>query len=47
MNEDYFALNSAPCFYVHTLILVIAGQSNKPVSIWRDFGHDKALVRLD
>lgn len=47
MNEDYFELNSGPCFYVNTLILVIAGQSNKSVSIFLDFGHDMALVRLD
>lgn len=47
MNGDYFELNSGPCFYVNTLIPVIAGQSDKPVSICLDFGHDMALVRRD
>ena len=47
MNEDYFELNSGPRFYVRTLTPVIAGQSDEPVSIPLDFGHDMALVRHD
>lgn len=47
MNKDYFELNSGPCFYVNTLTPVIAGQSDEPVSIPLDFGHDMALVEHD
>lgn len=47
MNKDYFELNSGPCFYVNTLTPVIAGQSDEPVSIPLDFGHDMTLVKHD
>jgi len=45
MSKDYFELNSALCFYVNTLAPVIAGQSDKAVSIFLDFGHDMVLVK--
>lgn len=47
MNTDYFELNSGACFYVNTLTPVIAGQSDEPVSVPPDFGHDMSLVERD
>ncbi len=47
MNKDYSELNSGLCFYVSTLAPVSAGQSDEPVSIPLDFGHDIALVKHD
>lgn len=46
-QKDYIELNPSPCFYVNTLTPVIVGQSDEPVSIPLDFGHDMVLVKHD